>query len=68
MTPKQAENYERMRRCLRRLASGYQRPSEIRRHSERDFGLGYTEALEMAYENMQQEAKNAVRGVRQLKP
>lgn len=57
----------RLLRALKRIAS-YQSPDTMRRHSERDWGVGYEECLEIAYENLQQDAKTATRGVRVLKP
>ena len=48
---------------LKRIAS-YDSPERLRRDSEKSYGLDYTEALEMAYDNVLQEAKNAIRGAR----
>jgi hypothetical protein len=42
----------------------YQTPAQIQRSSEKRWGLGYAEAMEYAYENIQQTAKNAIKGVR----
>jgi len=39
-------------------------PERLRRHSEKDYGVSYEEALEMAYENVLQVAKNAIKGLR----
>lgn len=56
--------------ALKRIAKGYQTPAQIRREAERDGGFGpdYEEYLEMAYENIQQLAANAIRGVRIGRP
>ena len=54
-----------MRATLKRIATGYQTPEQLRRGAEREYGLDASEAIEYAYENMQQEAKNAVKGVRE---
>jgi hypothetical protein len=51
---------------LRRIAA-YDSPAKLRKSSERDWGLSSEEAMEMAYENIQAEAKNAIRGVRVAK-
>lgn len=51
---------------LRRIAS-YEPPDRLRKSAERDYGLDANEAIEMAYENVITEAKNAVRGVRVAK-
>ena len=52
-------------RTLRRIAA-YATPARLQKHSGDDYGLPYEEALEMAYENMQAEAKGAIKGVRTL--
>ncbi len=44
--------------------SKYQSPESIRRNSEKDYGLSYEETLEMAYENILDLAKYAVKGIR----
>ena len=49
--------------ALKRIAA-YQSPDRMRRASEKDWSVGYEECLEMAYENIQQEAKNATKGLR----
>lgn len=49
--------------ALKRI-SQYDHPDKLRKRSERDYGLDAGEAIEMAYENVIAEAKNAVRGVR----
>lgn len=54
--------------ALRVIAKGYQTPDQIRRNAEREYGCDGTEAIEMAYENIQQLAANAVRGVRIRRP
>ena len=45
----------RLYTALKLIAKAYQTPAQIRRNRE---------ALEYAYENIQQEARNAIRGVR----
>ena len=65
MTPKQKEQFNRMRSTLKRIATGYETPAQIRRGSEGQYGLDAGEAVEMAYENIQHEAKRAVAGVRE---
>lgn len=42
----------------------YDSPEKLRRHSEGRYGLGYDEALEYAYENVIDEARKGLRGVR----
>ena len=45
----------------------YQSVEHLRKHSERDWGLSFEEALEMAYENVVTDAKNAIHGKRRPK-
>lgn len=54
----------RMWNALNTIAKQYQSPQELKRNSEKQFGLDYEEALEMSYENIQMVAKEAIKGVR----
>ena len=65
MTPKQQEQFNRMRATLKLIATGYQTPDQLRRGAEREYGIAADEAIEYAYENIQQEARRAVAGVRE---
>ena len=65
MTPKQQEQFNRMRSALKRIANGYQTPEQLRRSAMREYAIVADEAIEYAYENIQQEAKRAVAGVRE---
>lgn len=67
MTDKQKQQFNRMLHALRKIARGYSTPGQLRRTAERDYGLPYCEVLEMAYDNIQQDAGNAVNGVREMK-
>ena len=42
----------------------YETPDQLRRSSHKQWGLDYEEALGYAYENIQQTAKDAIKGVR----
>lgn len=55
--------------ALKRIAS-YTPPDRMKRDNERGrgYGLDASEEIEMAYENVIQEAKIAVRGKRRPKP
>lgn len=66
MTPKQKRDYNRMRLMLIRITK-YQTPYKMRKDSEKDWGLGFEEAIEMAYENIQSDAKAAIKGVKEIK-
>jgi len=59
--PKTAQRYYD---ALKHIATAYASLEEIRRTSERRWGLEYHEALEMAYENIIEDARQAVRGRR----
>ena len=63
MTKKESERYEQMYMALRRIAKGYVSTGQVDRNAER-LGLSPHEFLEFAYDNIQQEAKNGLRGVR----
>ena len=63
MTPKQKEQFNRMRTVLRRIGRGYMTSKQIRKDAPNS-GLDFEEYLEMSYENLQTEAANAVRGVK----
>lgn len=52
--------------ALKRITK-YQTPDQLRRNSGKEWGLDYEEALGYAYENIQQTAKDAIKGVRQPK-
>jgi len=65
MTKKQIENYNRMREALLEI-SKYQSTGKLRKDSEKDWGLEYEEALEMAYENIQETAKFSVKGIKKI--
>lgn len=66
MTPKQNKQFNLMASTLRQIARGFQTTSQLRRNSMKDWGLSYDEALEMAYENIQEIAKRAVKGVKDI--
>lgn len=53
--------------ALKRIAKSYQSTDWLQRNSERHYGLSYLEALEMAYENLQYEAAQAIKGKRRPK-
>lgn len=49
--------------ALKTIARDYQTPDQLRRRAGQ-YGLSHTEELEMAYENIQQIAKIAIKGRR----
>lgn len=63
MDNKQIEDYNKMRNALIEITR-YQTPDKLRENSIKDWGLEFEEAIEMAYENIQTTAKDAVKGVK----
>lgn len=58
-------NEQRYYDTLRRIAKHYQTAEQLQRRAYKDWGLhDPLEALEYAYENIQQEAKIAIKGKR----
>lgn len=68
MTPKQQEQFTRMYLTLQRIAKDYMTPEQLRKKTDKIYGLNYTEALEMSYENIQEEARQAIQGIKKPKP
>ncbi len=66
MTAKERKDYNQMKRALARIKM-YQSTNALRRDSVKDWGLDYEDALEMAYENVLNEAKQGLKGVKNLK-
>lgn len=63
ITLKQAHQFNSMLLQLGRIKK-YDSTEKLRRSSEKNFGLEYEEALEMAYENMQGEVN--IKGIRPI--
>jgi uncharacterized protein (UPF0332 family) len=63
MTPKQSQQFNRMRAVLLLIAKEYMTVGQIRRNAEKCYGMTFEESLTAAYENMKSEAAAAVRGV-----
>ena len=42
----------------------YQSPEKLRKDSKKEWGVDFTDAIEMSYENIQQTAKDAIKGIR----
>lgn len=68
MTPKQIQQFNKMRNALIQIGKHYQTPAKLKKDSEKDWGLDYEEALEMSYENIQSAAKYAVKGIKAITP
>jgi hypothetical protein len=69
MTPqwKRVDYEARFYVALRQILA-YMTPEQMRRCAEKEYGLDHYDALEMAYENMQEEARAALKGYRKPKP
>jgi hypothetical protein len=63
MTNTEAFNFARMHGALKAITK-YQTPDQLRKSSRKDWGVELEEALEMAYENIQETAKDGISGVR----
>lgn len=50
--------------ALRRIVHEYQSSDQLLRSGEKQYGISGGEALEYAYDNIQHEARCAIRGVR----
>jgi hypothetical protein len=66
MTEKQKNQFNRMLAALRKIHKGYQTPEQLRRNCKGHYGLDYQESLEMAYENLQAEARFAAKGIKEI--
>ena len=58
-----SSNEQRYFDALKVIAKNYQTSEQLRRRAGQ-YGLDHVDELEMAYENMQQVAKNAIHGKR----
>lgn len=52
-----------MYNALLKIAKSYASPEQLHKQCKRD-GWDYNETLDMAYENIQSEAKHAIKGIR----
>lgn len=57
-------NEQRYFDALKRIAKDYDSPERIGATAEKKYGLRPAEAIEMAYQNIQHEASEAIRGRR----
>jgi hypothetical protein len=63
----QQKQFNQMRSALITISKGYQTASQLRKSATKQFGLDYEEVIEMSYENIQNTAAQAVKGVKILK-
>lgn len=57
------ETVQRLYDALKRISS-YDNPERLRKRAERDYGLDAHEAIEMAYDNVLNEARVAIKGLK----
>lgn len=67
ITERQAEQFNIMLGTLKIIAKEYETPEKLRKDSEKKYGLDFEEAIEMAYENIQNEAKKTIKGIKPIK-
>lgn len=65
ITEKQKRQFNLMLNALKKIKA-YQSPAKLRKDSSKDWGLDFEEAIEMAYENIQNEAAVACKNVKPL--
>lgn len=65
ITEKQKHQFNNMLNALKKIKA-YQSPSKLRKDSSKDWGLDFEEAIEMAYENIQNDAAFACKNVKPL--
>jgi hypothetical protein len=66
MTDREQQQFNQMYESLLRISKGYVSVAQIPRNADRT-GLTPQEFMEYAYENIQQEAKNGLHGIRRPK-
>lgn len=53
--------------ALQKIARQYMTTEQLQRKAQKEWGVSYHEALEMSYDNIQAEAREAIRGKRKPK-
>lgn len=67
MKEKQIDQFNKMLNTLKIIAK-YRSPEWLRKNCEKEYGLEYEEALEMAYENVLNSASFGHKGVKAINP
>jgi hypothetical protein len=57
------EQHAQMRSALQRIKA-YSPPEKLRKQAEKKYGLSEEEAVEMAYDNVLQEARDGLKGIK----
>lgn len=60
------KQFNLMLNVLTHIAKNFQTYYELQENAERDYGIDYVEALEMAYDNIQFQAKFAIQGIKHI--
>jgi len=66
MTPRQKQQFNGMKHALKTIAH-CMTAEQMKAKCKDSFGIGYTESLEYSYNNIQETAKRASKGVREAK-
>lgn len=66
MTFKQKQQFNFMLATLKKISKGYMTPDQLRKNSEKMYGLEFEECIEMTYDNIQSDAAQACKNVRAI--
>lgn len=66
ITEKQAAQFNSMVDVLNKISKSYYTPTQLRKNSEKVFGLEFEECIEMTYENIQTDALCCVKGIKKI--
>ena len=64
ITEKQVQQFNRMLSTLRKIDKGYMTIKQLQKDAGSNYGLEYTEYLEMVYENVKNDAHFASKGIK----
>jgi hypothetical protein len=67
MNDKQKNQFNVMLRALKAISKDFLTPEQLFKNSQKLYGLDYTEALEMAYENCIGVAKANCKNIKEIK-
>lgn len=66
ITKKKAEQFNFMLYTLKKISKDYMSPEQLRKKSDKEYGLEFEECIEMVYDNIQSDAANASKGIRPI--
>jgi len=67
MTTTEKLHFNRMFDALKKIEKGYLSASKMKKMSEKLWGLGFHEALEMSYQNLQSEASAGTAHIKKVR-